>query len=146
MTVKIEEWRIRKRDTEEWMKHRQLPEDLQERVRRFDQYKWLATRGVKEEDILQDLPLDLRHQIQRHLCLNLVRRVCLSGTTYIIVLLGSLIIYWTMMTYYVCGILFFLTLDGLELCHAETLSLVPRKSFPKLVKLILMVHTDFRKS
>ncbi|PHT57269.1 putative cyclic nucleotide-gated ion channel 16 [Capsicum baccatum] len=75
MTVKIEEWRIRKRDTEEWMKHRQLPEDLQERVRRFDQYKWLATRGVKEEDILQDLPLDLRHQIQRHLCLNLVRRV-----------------------------------------------------------------------
>nr|AWN82525.1 cyclic nucleotide-gated channel 24 [Nicotiana tabacum] len=75
MTVKIEEWRIRKRDIEEWMRHRQLPEDLQERVRRFDQCKWLATRGVNEEDILQSLPLDLRRQIQRHLCLKLVRRV-----------------------------------------------------------------------
>ncbi|XP_059294117.1 cyclic nucleotide-gated ion channel 18 isoform X2 [Lycium ferocissimum] len=75
MTVKIEEWRIRKRDIEEWMRHRQLPEDLQERVRRFDQCKWLATRGVNEEEILQSLPLDLRRQIQRHLCLNLVRRV-----------------------------------------------------------------------
>lgn len=80
MTVKIEEWRIRKRDIEEWMRHRQLPEDLQERVRRFDQCKWLATRGVNEEDILQSLPLDLRRQIQRHLCLKLVRRVCLSCT------------------------------------------------------------------
>lgn len=93
MTVKIEEWRIRKRDIEEWMRHRQLPEDLQERVRRFDQCKWLATRGVNEEEILQSLPLDLRRQIQRHLCLNLVRRVCLSGTKYIIILLGSCIIY-----------------------------------------------------
>ncbi|KAG8384806.1 hypothetical protein BUALT_Bualt04G0156700 [Buddleja alternifolia] len=75
MTVRLEEWRIKRRDTEEWMRHRQLPPDLQERVRRFEQYKWLTTRGVKEEDILKSLPLDLRRQIQRHLCLNLVRRV-----------------------------------------------------------------------
>lgn len=59
------------------MGHRQLPPDLQERVRRFVQYKWIATRGVDEESILQDLPLDLRRQIQRHLCLALVRRVSL---------------------------------------------------------------------
>lgn len=57
------------------MRHRQLPQDLQERVRRFVQYKWLATRGVDEESILRDLPLDLRREIQRHLCLTLVRRV-----------------------------------------------------------------------
>lgn len=75
MTVRIEEWRLKRRDTEEWMRHRQLPEDLQERVRRFVQYKWLATRGVDEEFILQSLPLDLRREIQRHLCLSLVRRV-----------------------------------------------------------------------
>ncbi|KAL0377446.1 UNVERIFIED_CONTAM: Cyclic nucleotide-gated ion channel 18 [Sesamum radiatum] len=75
MTVKLEEWRIKKRDTEEWMRHRQLPEDLQERVRRFEQYKWLTTRGVNEEEILKSLPHDLRREIQRHLCLNLVRRV-----------------------------------------------------------------------
>ncbi|EOY02348.1 hypothetical protein QUC31_018224 [Theobroma cacao] len=75
MTVRIEEWRVKRRDTEEWMRHRQLPENLQERVRRFVQYKWLATRGVDEESILQSLPLDLRREIQRHLCISLVRRV-----------------------------------------------------------------------
>ncbi|XP_027332532.1 cyclic nucleotide-gated ion channel 18-like [Abrus precatorius] len=75
MSVRLEEWRIRKRDTEEWMRHRQLPPDLQERVRRFVQYKWLATRGVNEEAIMLSLPLDLRREIQHHLCLSLVRRV-----------------------------------------------------------------------
>ncbi|XP_004510302.1 cyclic nucleotide-gated ion channel 18 [Cicer arietinum] len=75
MSVRLEEWRIRKRDTEEWMRHRQLPQDLQARVRRFVQYKWLATRGVNEEAILLSLPLDLRREIQHHLCLSLVRRV-----------------------------------------------------------------------
>ncbi|KDP31121.1 hypothetical protein JCGZ_11497 [Jatropha curcas] len=74
-TARLEEWRIRRRDTEEWMSHRQLPLELQERVRRFVQYKWIATRGVDEESILKALPLDLRRQIQRHLCLALVRRV-----------------------------------------------------------------------
>ncbi|KAM1340185.1 hypothetical protein ACFX2H_038622 [Malus domestica] len=57
------------------MRHRQLPQELQERVRRFVQYKWIATRGVDEKNILQSLPVDLRRQIQRHLCLALVRRV-----------------------------------------------------------------------
>ncbi|XP_059644231.1 cyclic nucleotide-gated ion channel 18-like [Cornus florida] len=75
MSLRIEQWRIKRRDTEEWMKHRQLPLELQERVRRFVQYKWFATRGVDEESILQSLPLDLRREIQRHLCLKLVRRV-----------------------------------------------------------------------
>ncbi|XP_074267642.1 putative cyclic nucleotide-gated ion channel 16 [Silene latifolia] len=73
--VRIEEWRIKRRDTEEWMQHRQLPEELRERIRRFEQYKWLATRGVDEESILQSLPLDTRREIQKHLCLGLVRRV-----------------------------------------------------------------------
>ncbi|KAL3587177.1 hypothetical protein D5086_014044, partial [Populus alba] len=57
------------------MKHRQLPQSLRERVRIFVQYKWLATRGVDEESILRTLPTDLRRDIQRHLCLDLVRRV-----------------------------------------------------------------------
>ncbi|XP_010546020.1 PREDICTED: probable cyclic nucleotide-gated ion channel 16 [Tarenaya hassleriana] len=74
-TARLDEWRVRRRDTEEWMSHRQLPTELQERVRRFVQYKWLTTRGVDEEAILRALPLDLRRQIQRHLCLALVRRV-----------------------------------------------------------------------
>ncbi|KAK6128330.1 hypothetical protein DH2020_037928 [Rehmannia glutinosa] len=75
MTVRLEEWRIKRRDTEEWMRRRQLPPALQERVRRFEQYRWHTTRGVDEGAILRSLPLDLRREIQRHLCLNLVRRV-----------------------------------------------------------------------
>lgn len=81
MSIKFEEWRIKLKDTEEWMRHRQLPEDLRERVRRFMQYKWFATRGVDEESILRSLPLDLCHEIQRHLCLSLVRRVSLCHET-----------------------------------------------------------------
>ncbi|KAL3535315.1 hypothetical protein ACH5RR_003776 [Cinchona calisaya] len=75
LTVRLEEWRLKRRDTEEWMRHRQLPEDLRWRVRRFVQYKWVATRGVDEEATLRGLPADLRRDIQRHLCLDLVRRV-----------------------------------------------------------------------
>ncbi|KAI4344366.1 hypothetical protein L6164_011600 [Bauhinia variegata] len=75
ITIRLEEWRLKRRDTEEWMRHRQLPEDLRQLVRRFVQYKWVATRGVDEETILQGLPADLRRDIQRHLCLDLVRRV-----------------------------------------------------------------------
>ncbi|KAM7268552.1 hypothetical protein ACFE04_010718 [Oxalis oulophora] len=75
MTVRVEEWRSKQRDTEEWMRHRQLPMDLQERVRKFSAHQWLARRGVNEESILRSLPTDLRREIQRHLCLSLVRRV-----------------------------------------------------------------------
>ncbi|GLU11242.1 hypothetical protein SLE2022_280000 [Rubroshorea leprosula] len=75
LTVRLEEWRVKRRDTEEWMRHRQLPQELQDRILQFVQYQWLATRGVDEESILQSLPLDLRREIQRHLCLSLVRRV-----------------------------------------------------------------------
>ncbi|KAH7577381.1 hypothetical protein ACOSQ2_001754 [Xanthoceras sorbifolium] len=75
MTVRLEEWRVKRRDTEEWMRHRQLPPNLQERVRQFVQYKWLATRGVNEESLMRSLPLDLRRDIQRHLCIALIRRV-----------------------------------------------------------------------
>lgn len=92
MSIRLEEWRIKRRDTEEWMRHRQLPPELQERVRRFVQYKWVATRGVNEESILKSLPLDLRREIQRHLCLNLVRRVCTSILFYCYCLIDMLLV------------------------------------------------------
>ncbi|XP_057821107.2 protein CNGC15b isoform X1 [Cryptomeria japonica] len=75
LTIRTEEWRVKRRDTEEWMRHRQLPEDLRERIRRYDEYKWVATRGVDEEILLRSLPMNLRHDIQRHLCLDLLQRV-----------------------------------------------------------------------
>jgi len=68
--------RVKRRDSEQWMHHRLLPKELRERVRRYDQYKWLATRGVDEDILVQSLPKDLRRDIKRHLCLALVRRVC----------------------------------------------------------------------
>ncbi|XP_042751705.1 protein CNGC15b [Lactuca sativa] len=74
-TVRLEEWRIKRTDTEQWMHHRQLPPELRQSVRRYDQYKWVATRGVDEESLLKGLPLDLRRDIKRHLCYDLVRRV-----------------------------------------------------------------------
>lgn len=75
LTVRLEEMRIKRRDSEQWMHHRWLPQDLRERVRRYEHFKWLETRGVDEEHLVQNLPKDLRRDIKRHLCLNLVRRV-----------------------------------------------------------------------
>ncbi|KAL3718798.1 hypothetical protein ACJRO7_003844 [Eucalyptus globulus] len=74
-TVRLEEWRVKRNDTERWMHHRQLPPELRQSIRKYDQYKWVATRGVDEEAILRGLPMDLRRDIKRHLCLDLVRRV-----------------------------------------------------------------------
>ncbi|KAL7226048.1 hypothetical protein ACSBR1_021231 [Camellia fascicularis] len=74
-TVRLEEWRIKRTDTEQWMRHRQLPPELRQSVRKYDQYEWVATRGVDEETLLKGLPMDLRRDIKRHLCLDLVRRV-----------------------------------------------------------------------
>ncbi|CAH9072901.1 unnamed protein product [Cuscuta europaea] len=74
-TVRLEEWRTKRTDTERWMRHRQLPLELRQSVRKYDQYKWIATRGVDEDALLKGLPLDLRRDIKRHLCYDLVRRV-----------------------------------------------------------------------
>ncbi|KAG6740870.1 hypothetical protein POTOM_056339 [Populus tomentosa] len=75
LTIRLEEMRVKRRDSEQWMHHRLLPQELRERVRRYDQYKWLETRGVDEENLVQSLPKDLRRDIKRHLCLALVRRL-----------------------------------------------------------------------
>ncbi|KAG2308209.1 hypothetical protein Bca52824_027957 [Brassica carinata] len=65
LTIRLEEMRVKRRDSEQWMHHRI----------RYDQYKWLETRGVDEENIVSNLPKDLRRDIKRHLCLALVRRL-----------------------------------------------------------------------
>ncbi|KAF4387683.1 hypothetical protein G4B88_004010 [Cannabis sativa] len=51
ITIRLEEMRIKRRDSEQWMHHRLLPQELREKVRRYNQYKWLETRGVDEESI-----------------------------------------------------------------------------------------------
>ncbi|KAL5989304.1 Cyclic nucleotide-gated ion channel 1 [Asimina triloba] len=74
-TVRLEEMRLKRRDAEQWMSHRLLPENLRERIRRYEQYKWQETRGVDEENLVRNLPKDLRRDIKRHLCLALLTRV-----------------------------------------------------------------------
>lgn len=74
-TLRLEEMRVKRRDAEQWMSHRMLPDSLRERIRRYDQYKWLEFRGVNEEDLIRNLPRDLRRDIKRHLCLALLMRV-----------------------------------------------------------------------
>ncbi|KAJ4950147.1 hypothetical protein NE237_026979 [Protea cynaroides] len=74
-TVRLEEMRLKRRDAEQWMSHRLLPDSLRERIRRYEQYKWQETRGVDEENLLCNLPKDLKRDIKRHLCLALLMKV-----------------------------------------------------------------------
>ncbi|KAL8148401.1 cyclic nucleotide-gated ion channel 1-like [Apium graveolens] len=74
-TKRLEEMRVKRRDAEQWMSHRLLPGNLRERIRRYEQYKWQETRGVDEENLIRNLPKDLRRDIKRHLCLALLTRV-----------------------------------------------------------------------
>ncbi|KAL6967233.1 hypothetical protein U1Q18_033037 [Sarracenia purpurea var. burkii] len=78
ITARLEKWRLKTCDKENWMHQRQLPLEISQSLRKYDRYKWVATNGVDEETLLTDLPKGLRIQIKRHLCLNLVRRVCSS--------------------------------------------------------------------
>jgi cyclic nucleotide gated channel, plant len=67
--------RVKMRDAERWMSHRMLPDNLKQRIRRYEQYKWQENRGVEEETLIHNLPKDLRRDIKRHLCLALVKKV-----------------------------------------------------------------------
>ncbi|GMG98811.1 hypothetical protein Nepgr_000651 [Nepenthes gracilis] len=74
-SLRLEEWRSRRTDTEQWMHHRKLPSSLRRWVRKYDQYKWVATRGIDEEALIKDLPSNLRRKINRHLYFDLLRQV-----------------------------------------------------------------------
>ncbi|XP_027160423.1 cyclic nucleotide-gated ion channel 1 isoform X2 [Coffea eugenioides] len=75
ITVRVEEMRVKRRDVDQWMSHRMLPENLRQRIRRHEQYKWQETRGVEEDSLIQNLPKDLRRDINRHHCWALLTRV-----------------------------------------------------------------------
>ncbi|CAK9319145.1 unnamed protein product [Citrullus colocynthis] len=79
-TVKIKQMRINRRDAEHWMAHRMLPEELRQHIRRSDQYKWQLNRGVKEEELISNLPKDLRRDIKHHLCLAHLKKVPLFSS------------------------------------------------------------------
>ncbi|KAJ6748817.1 CYCLIC NUCLEOTIDE-GATED ION CHANNEL 15-RELATED-RELATED [Salix purpurea] len=74
-TARLEEMRIKRRDTEQWMSRRLLPDNIRGRIRRYEQFRWQEPRGVDEEMLDQNLPRDLRRDIKRHLCVPLLKRV-----------------------------------------------------------------------
>uniref|UniRef100_A0A6N2KII1 Cyclic nucleotide-binding domain-containing protein n=1 Tax=Salix viminalis TaxID=40686 RepID=A0A6N2KII1_SALVM len=59
ITVRLEEWRLKRRDTEEWMRHRQLPQTLRERVRRTQ-----GTCIVREGDPLTEMLFIIRGKLE----------------------------------------------------------------------------------
>ncbi|KAL6579752.1 putative cyclic nucleotide-gated ion channel 20, chloroplastic [Orobanche minor] len=61
------EMSLRRRDVEQWMSHRRLPEELRRQVRDSERFNWAATRGVNEEMLMENLPEDLQREIRRHL-------------------------------------------------------------------------------
>ncbi|GAB4859232.1 hypothetical protein Ancab_010692 [Ancistrocladus abbreviatus] len=72
---RLEEWRMKGTDLEQWMHHRQLPKELRQGALRYHKYRWVATQGVDEEAILRELPTNLRRQTKQYLCFNLVHKV-----------------------------------------------------------------------
>ncbi|KAK6789904.1 hypothetical protein RDI58_013704 [Solanum bulbocastanum] len=77
--VRVEEMRVRRCDVEQWMSHRMLPDNLKQRIRRHEHYKWQETRGVEEELLIQNLPRDLRRDLKHHLCWSFLKRVPIFG-------------------------------------------------------------------
>ncbi|KAG7582340.1 Cyclic nucleotide-binding-like [Arabidopsis suecica] len=61
------EMTLRRRDVEQWMSHRRLPNGIRKRVREAERFNWAATRGVNEELLFENMPDDLQRDIRRHL-------------------------------------------------------------------------------
>ncbi|KAM3208570.1 hypothetical protein ACQJBY_063315 [Aegilops geniculata] len=76
------EMQLRRHDAEQWMSHRQLPEDLRRRVRHAERFSWVAMRGVNEEELLSSLPEDIQIDIRHHFhrFLNKIRLFALKDS------------------------------------------------------------------
>ncbi|KAL1322774.1 hypothetical protein HN51_067773 [Arachis hypogaea] len=73
--AKKRKMQLRCRDMEWWMRRRQLPSRLRQRVRHFERQRWAAMGGEDEMELIKDLPEGLRREIKRHLCYDLVKKV-----------------------------------------------------------------------
>ncbi|XAR71280.1 hypothetical protein NMG60_11028468 [Bertholletia excelsa] len=66
---------LRCRDLEWWMRRRQLPSQLRQRVRHFERQRWATMGGEDEMELVHDLPEGLRRDIKRFLCFDLMKKV-----------------------------------------------------------------------
>ncbi|GMY13779.1 cyclic nucleotide-gated ion channel 2-like [Fagus crenata] len=73
--AKKRKMQLRCRDMEWWMRRRQLPSRLRQRVRHFERQRWAIMGGEDEMEMIKDLPEGLRRDIKRHLCLDLIKKV-----------------------------------------------------------------------
>lgn len=68
---------LRYQEVQWWMRRRQLPIHLRKRVCHFERQRWATMGGVEDEmELIKDLPEGLRRDIKRHLCLDLIKKVC----------------------------------------------------------------------
>ncbi|KAA8547940.1 hypothetical protein F0562_004369 [Nyssa sinensis] len=65
----------RYQDMEWWMRRRQLPSPLKNRVRHLEYQRWATMGGDEEMELIQDLPEGLRRDIKHFLCLDLIQKV-----------------------------------------------------------------------
>ncbi|KAM3363775.1 cyclic nucleotide-gated ion channel 2 isoform X1 [Capsicum galapagoense] len=73
--AKKRKMQLRCRDMEWWMRRRQLPSQLRQRVRHFEHQRWAMMGGEDEMELVKDLPEGLRRDIKRFLCLDLIKKV-----------------------------------------------------------------------
>ncbi|KAH9625288.1 hypothetical protein KSS87_009046 [Heliosperma pusillum] len=73
--AKKRKMQLRCGDMEWWMRRRQLPSRLRQRVRHYERQNWFTTGGVEEMELIKDLPEGLRRDIKRYLCLDLIKKV-----------------------------------------------------------------------
>ncbi|GKV42536.1 hypothetical protein SLEP1_g49927 [Rubroshorea leprosula] len=75
ITSKKQGMQLKMRKIEWWMRKKNLPQELRQRVRNYQQQKWASTRGVDESEMIRTLHEGLRRDIKYHLCFDLVRQV-----------------------------------------------------------------------
>ncbi|KAK6129199.1 hypothetical protein DH2020_037029 [Rehmannia glutinosa] len=73
--AKKRKMQLRCRDMEWWMRRRQFPSQLRQRVRRYERQRWTVMGGADEMELIKDLPEGLRRDIKRFLCLDLIKKV-----------------------------------------------------------------------
>ncbi|KAJ0099968.1 hypothetical protein Patl1_20331 [Pistacia atlantica] len=74
-TIRSEEMRLKRREIEQWMSFGKLSENLQQQVKKHQRYIWRETNGVDVDNLLNNLPKDLRMNIKRELCSELLKKV-----------------------------------------------------------------------
>jgi len=59
----------------QYLRYKQIPDELNDRVRKYYEYVWSRHRGLSHNTLLQDLPLSLRYEVTHHLAKELLERV-----------------------------------------------------------------------